>query len=285
MFNKVAIIAKQDQQLHSILHQVVSFLRQRGTGIFVDPICAQALGQEPAPEEALQGCELGVVIGGDGTMLAAARQLAPHGVPLLGINMGRIGFLADVPPAQLLPHLDAMLSGHYQEEWRLMLEYQLERDGKPLYKGVAVNDVALQKWNIARLAEFETRIDGRFVHRQRGDGVLVTTPTGSTGYSLACGGPILSPSLEVLALVPICPHTFSKRPLVIHAECQIEVLISPNGPDHAGLCCDGHIIQELIPGDRVQIRKHERRLYLIHPADYEHFSLLRSKLQWSQELC
>jgi NAD+ kinase len=230
-------------------------------------------------------CDLAIAIGGDGTMLKAAYLTCQYEIPLLGINRGRLGFLADIPADAIEEHLDAIFAGTYVEEERFLLTAEVLREGKSLLKSNAFNDVVLQKWNIARLIELEIYVDGNFVHRQRSDGVIVTTPTGSTAYALSGGGPILHPSLDALALVPICPHTLTNRPIVIDGNSLVEIVVSTREIDHVRLTCDGDITCEVAPGDRVRIQKKDKKIKLIHPQGHDHFSILRAKLQWGTEVC
>ena len=230
-------------------------------------------------------CDLAIAIGGDGTMLKAAHLACRHEMPLLGINRGRLGFLADIPANAFEEHLNAIFAGTFVEDERFLLHVEVLREGKSLLKSSAFNDVILQKWNIARLIELETYVDGSFVHRQRSDGLIVSTPTGSTAYALAGGGPILHPSLDALALVPICPHTLTNRPIVIDGNSLVEIVVGTREIDHARLTCDGDIELELAPGDRVRIQKQDKKIRLIHPKGHDHFSTLRAKLQWGTEVC
>ncbi len=213
-------------------------------------------------------------------MLKAAHMVCDHDVPLLGINRGRLGFLADIPADAIHENLSAIFEGQYKEDERFLLHCQILRDKKPILERHAFNDIIIQKWNIARLVEFETYVDDTFVHKQRSDGMIISTPTGSTAYAMAGGGPILYPSLDALVLVPICPHTLTNRPIVIDGNSHIEIVVGTREIDHARLTCDGGVTGELAPGDRVSIRKKGKKIRLLHPADHDHFSILRAKLQW-----
>ena len=286
MFQSAILIAKPGSDC-GLLQDILDELKSRGMCILLDTACAELLRAPElaaAPEAMAEG-ELGIVAGGDGALLSAARLLAPHGIPLLGINTGRLGFLTDAPPAKARAYLRTVLDGHYKEEVRLTLQCEVHRDGRTLHEDTAVNEIVIQKRNVARLFEFEARIDGVFAYRQRGDGVIVATPTGSTAYALASGGPLLFPDLDVLELVPICPHTLSHRPLVLDADRRVEVRVSPTGTEHAGLTCDGRALLEILPGDCVQIRRQERKLRLLHPPEHDHFHVLRAKLGWGGTQC
>jgi len=283
-FRQVAIVTRpESDEAETIRREIAAMLERRG-------IRAVAVVRDFREESASKGAQaprydLGIAVGGDGTLLMAAHLLARRGVPLIGVNTGRLGFLADCSPRDIAGHLDAILDGQYLEEQRLLAEYRLRREGETLLEGIAVNEVAVQKRDISRLFVCETRIDGRFLGRQRGDGLIVATPTGSTAYALASGGPILFPSLDVLALVPVCPHTLGSRPLAIGSQQEIEVRIDPGGKHRAGLMRDGQLVRELRPGDNVQIRGSGLRLRLIHPLNYDYFDILRSKLKWGRAPC
>ena len=227
-------------------------------------------------------CELAIIIGGDGTFLRAARSLVPYEVRLLGINLGRLGFLTDLMPSEIEPQLVEILAGKFKEEQRSLLECWVLRDGESITRVDALNDVVAHKWNTARLIQLETYIDERLVHSQYSDGLIVSTPTGSTAYALAGGGPIIHPGLDAIVLVPICPHTLSNRPIVVRGDSRIEVVMRSAGAQpEAQLTCDGQTILELLPGDRISIRRNEHRLRLIHPSGYDYYATLRTKLHWN----
>lgn len=289
MFERIGIIAKEgDARIREALDSLVAFLQRRNLKILLDQASQEMLG--PAGVGATAGgfpdsCDLIIAVGGDGTLLSAAHMVSERDIRVLGINLGRLGFLADITPKDIPDTLAAILDGQYLEERRSLLGYQITRDGSVLQQDDAVNDVVLQKWNIARLIGFDTYIDGAFVHSQRSDGMIIATPTGSTAYALSGGGPILHPSLNAMVLVPICPHTLTNRPIVVDGNCRIEMVMGTRDIDHARLTCDGDIKQELIAGDRVLVHKSERSIHLIHPAGHNHFATLRAKLRWGTDLC
>jgi NAD+ kinase len=290
MFKRIALITNSDaKKVAATLNKLIAYLQSNKVDFILDE-CSSSLAEQtglPAMKENKfdANCDLAIAIGGDGTMLKAAHLACLHEMPLLGINRGRLGFLADIPANAFEEHLDAIFAGKFVKDERFLLHVEVLREGKSLLKSSAFNDVILQKWNIARLVEFETYVDGSFVHRQRSDGLIVTTPTGSTAYALAGGGPILHPSLDALALVPICPHTLTNRPIVIDGNSLVEIIVGTRETDHARLTCDGEIELELAPGDRVHIQKKDKRIRLIHPQGHDHFSILREKLQWGSEVC
>ncbi|HHJ18719.1 MAG TPA: NAD(+) kinase [Gammaproteobacteria bacterium] len=227
--------------------------------------------------------DLVIVIGGDGTLLDAARSLAEYDVPLLGVNTGRLGFLADVSPEEIGSQLDAVFSGSYQEENRALIHCDIIRDDQTIASGNALNDVVLHARDSVRMIEFETRINHQLVHLQRADGIVVSTATGSTAYALSGGGPILHPELDALALVPICPHTLSNRPIVIPGNREITIRLCPHTRTQAQVAFDGQENVDLEPNDAVIVRKIAKPLRLIHPEGYDYFHILRKKLHWSEQ--
>ena len=229
---------------------------------------------------AAAGTDLGIVLGGDGTLLAATRILAGLDIPLLCINLGRLGFLADVSPAETFDVLPAILRGEFCVEERLLLDVELHRNGQLLGATTALNELALHKWDSLKMIEFETRSGGRLLNRQRADGLIVATPTGSTAYALSAGGPILYPNLRALVVVPICQHSLAIRPMVLGTEQPLEIELTNDNWSRARLVCDGQQSRPLEIGDRVLIRARERPLRLIHPVGYDYFELLRTKLHW-----
>lgn len=227
-------------------------------------------------------CDLVIVVGGDGTLLNAARSLAEYGVSLLGVNRGRLGFLTDISPSQIGERLTDILHGKFASEERLLLRSHIERAGQNISESYALNDVVVHKWDVARMIEFRTYIDNRYVNTMRSDGLIVATPTGSTAYSLSGGGPILHPALQAMVLVPICPHTMSNRPIVVDAASVIRIEVSDRTRSPAQVTCDGQINLGLVSGDHVIIRKDEKPVRLIHPLDHNYFDVLRAKLRWSE---
>jgi NAD+ kinase len=290
-FQRAGIIGKQhaDPQVGATIARLAAHLRARDVALHLEPIAAGALlhagagagGTDPAAaaplaiDELGRTCDLIIVVGGDGTLLHAARELADAGVPLLGINLGRLGFLVDISPDQLEQHLDAILAGEYHVDDRALLD--VSTDG---VAGRAVNDIVVHKWNSVRMIELETWIDGQFVNAQRSDGVIVSTPTGSTAYALSGGGPLVHPALDALLIVPICPHTLSNRPLVVGGDSIIELRIRDFEHEQVRLTCDGQINLPLAEGRAIVIRRSQHRLKLLHPHGHDHYSILRAKLGW-----
>lgn len=229
-------------------------------------------------------CDLIIIVGGDGTLLSAARSLVGFGVPLLGINLGHLGFLVDLCAIDVHKALDEIMAGQYTEENRFLLISEIERDGHYFGGGNAFNDVVVHKIDVARMIEIETYIDNKFMHSMHADGLIISTPTGSTAYSLSGGGPILYPSLNVIELVPICPHTMSNRPVVISGESEIDIVVSDHFSNQSQVTYDGQINFNLLPGDHVKIMRHPKHITILHPKDYDYFEILRAKLRWGEKL-
>ncbi len=233
-------------------------------------------------EDIASQSDLIVAVGGDGTLLYAARMLAGRDVPLFGVNRGRLGFLTDVTPAEMLECIDQVLAGDCIEDHRTMLGATLTNRSGSTQSMQALNDVVLQKWETGRMLDFETTIDGRYVNTHGGDGLVVATATGSTAYALSCGGPIVEPNLDVVVLVPICPHTLSDRPIVVPSRAQIDVRLVERPDTKAQVTCDGAMLGDLEPGDVLTIGPTSARVTLLHPPGYDYFRLLRSKLRWGR---
>jgi NAD+ kinase len=226
--------------------------------------------------------DLIIAIGGDGTLLYAAHLLAGRDVPLFGVNRGRLGFLTDVTPSEMLESVDQVLAGDCIEDQRTLLGAKLKTRGGTSQSMQALNDVVLQKWETGRMLDFETSIDGRYVNTHGGDGLVVATATGSTAYALSCGGPIIWPNLDVLVIAPICPHTLSDRPIIVPSGVSIEVRLIERHNAKAQVTCDGEMLGDLEPGDVLSIEPTATRVTLLHPLGYDYFRLLRSKLHWGR---
>jgi NAD+ kinase len=236
------------------------------------------------PEEQLaETADLLIAIGGDGTLLYGARLVARHNVPLLGINRGRLGFLTDVMPQDMLTSVNAALEGKLESEQRTLLRACLRRGDGSVMESLALNDIVLQKAATGRMLDFETRVNGRYVNTHSGDGIVVATATGSTAYALSCGGPIVEPDLDVLVLAPICAHTMSDRPIVVSARSSIEVKLIERYDTYAQVACDGVVLGSMEPDvDRLEIQAAKERITLLHPPDHDYYRLLRSKLHWGR---
>ena len=287
VFRTVGLIAKRgDARVGETLGRLIAMLRDRGLEVLLDACSRDAYpGSDTAAvaRDALgDRCDLVVVVAGDGTFLSAARSLVDQDVPLLGVNLGRLGFLADIMPDEMSDRLNEILDGEFVEERRFLLEVAVDRGAERIYAGSALNEAVTHKSSMARLVEFEIHIDGHLVNSQRSDGLIVATPTGSTAYALSGGGPILHPSLDAIVLVPICPHTLTSRPVVVGGGSLVEVVLGDSAETAVQLSCDGRVEVELAAGDRISVRKHRPDLRLIHPAGHEYYATLRAKLHWGK---
>jgi len=233
-------------------------------------------------QELAERAQLVIAIGGDGTLLYAARLVAGRPTPLLGVNRGRLGFLTDVMPEDMISSVDAALEGQSQRDERPLLVAELALQSGEKLSGLALNDIVLQTHRSGHLIDFETWINGRFVNSHGGGGLVVASATGSTAYALSCGGPIVEPGLEVVVVAPICPHTLSDRPILVSATSVIEVRLIDRPDSTAEVACDGRVLGKLTPGDSLKVRAAGSRITLLHPAGYDYFRLLRSKLNWGR---
>lgn len=275
-FSCVGIIGKNDPRVANTVRALRERLAAEG--------CSSLSEQEAGDRLALaKRCQLVIVVGGDGTLLSAARDLAASGVPILGINLGRLGFMVDVNPSEMGEILSQVLRGEYVAEERLLLSAHVQRqNGATLGPFLAVNDVVIRNQAAIRMLEFETWLNGQYISQHRADGFIVSTPTGSTAYALSGGGPVLHPGLQALALVPICPHTLSDRPIVVGADRAVRIVLRGAAASSAMFTCDGQTTESLAPGDAVLISKASESLRLIHPRNYNYFEILRNKLHWGR---
>lgn len=292
-FHTVGIIGKpNDPRVGPTLRAVCRQLRSHGAEVLVERSAARGLKPREARavtmDRLLRDCDLAIVLGGDGTMLSAGRLLAQASVPVLGINLGRLGFIVDIPPEEMRDALQRVLRGRFVRERRMLLSAQVVRSSgrrsPPFY---AINDVVLRNRASVRMVEFETWLgqSGKweFISQHRADGLIVTTPTGSTAYALSGGGPVLHPGLEALALVPICPHALSDRPLVVGSDRSVRIVLV-SAPRVEAMCtADGQNNVRLKPGDSVEIERAPHALDLIHPGGYRYFKVLRQKLNWGRD--
>ncbi|MBL1259649.1 MAG: NAD(+) kinase [Thiotrichaceae bacterium] len=286
-FNAIGLIGKQnDPRVGEALDTLSHFLLEQGLSVYLDEVNADAVTNSALEvctrNEIGKRCDLAIVVGGDGTLLNAARALADHHVPLAGVNLGRLGFLTDISHDNMLSYLGDILQGQYITEERFLLDSAVIRQGEKLNESTAFNDVVIHKWNAARMIELETYVNGKLVNQLRSDGLIIATPTGSTAYALSAGGPIIDPTLNALLLVPVCPHTMSNRPIVISGDNEIEVIIGDRNHVNAQVTCDGQISFGLSAGDRIKIRKKEQPILLIHPLQHDHYEILRAKLHWAE---
>jgi NAD+ kinase len=286
-FRRIGLFGKTgDDRARRVLVRLAGALTARGLAVRAERATAADAGLElpSAPLDALvDDLDLLLVVGGDGTLLAAARAAARSAVPVAGLNAGRLGFLADLAPDALDARLEALLSGRGTAETRALLAARLHRAAGGVEDlGIALNDAVLQKRDSGRMIEFTTHVDGRFVGAHRADGMVIATPTGSTAYALSCGGPILYPSLDALAIVPICPHTLSDRPIVVGGGARISLTLAASAAGGAQVMLDGQLGSEAVAGDRVEVTRAASHLTLLHPPDHDHFEVLRTKLRWGR---
>ncbi|MGH8218146.1 MAG: NAD(+)/NADH kinase [Steroidobacteraceae bacterium] len=274
-----------DPRVEESTAMLLPHLTSRGIEVIVSAALPERLAAAAAlvPVEQIGArADLVIAIGGDGTLLYAARLVARHGVPLLGINRGRLGFLTDVMPQDVLACVDAALAGASELDRRPLLEARLGAASPAAPTCLALNDVVLQKLATGRMIDFETWIDGRYVNTHAGDGIVVATATGSTAYALSCGGPIVQPNLDVLVLAPISPHTLSDRPVVVSARSRIEFRLAGPAESQGQVVCDGTVLGELAAGERMCVELARDEVTLLHPTGYDYFRLLRSKLHWGR---
>lgn len=276
----------QDPRVTDSVLAVASHLPTRGAEVLIDQDqqidgLPDAVRRVP-PDQLAAQAEMIIAIGGDGAMLNAARQAAEAGIPLLGVNRGRLGFLADVSPGDRYEPLDQVLAGEFESDERMLLRAKIRSGDTTRDCGLALNDVVVKRQDTGRMLEYHSYVDGKFVNTHGGDGFIVATPTGSTAYALSCGGPIVAPVLNALVLAPICPHTLSDRPIIIPGDSLTEVSVGDDTEDRAEVNCDGEVSGVLGAGDLLQIAAAEQRLKLIHPIGYDYFEILRSKLNWGR---
>lgn len=284
-FRRIALIGKPDApRIGELVPLIYRHLTARGLAVTVDADCAEQL-LAPLPSSALdrlgREADLAVVVGGDGTLLSAARAMADHRVPLVGVNLGRLGFLVDISPDEVFARLDQILAGQYHSEERQLLRAKILCQGEVIHERTAVNDVVVRSSNATRMIEIVTHIDGSFFNCQRSDGLIVSTPTGSTAYALSGGGPILYPTLKAIVLVPINPHTLSNRPVVISADSVVDVTFRPSRQFAAQMACDSFAIPDVKVHDTIRIATDPQPFRMLHPGDHDFFQILRAKLNWS----
>ena len=272
MFNTIGIITKrQDITSEETARELGAFLKKQGVLLVEDNKSIE------------KSADLIIVVGGDGSILSTARTYVDSNIPILGINLGRLGFLADVSVESMMNVVTDILNGDYIKEQRALLSCQLEREGNILSQHLAFNEVAVHRNETPRMIEFELSVDGDFVNKQRADGMIVTTPTGSTAYALSSGGPIIHPSVDTICLVSISPHTMSHRPFILHGES--EVLISLiDSDDKTTVSFDGQASFSILLGDSLRVKQHDNFIHLIHPKGYDYFEIIRSKLHWGHKV-
>ncbi|MDF2178106.1 NAD(+) kinase [Aliiglaciecola sp. CAU 1673] len=288
-FNTIGLIGKPKHEgANESLCAILAYLKDKGCRILLEQRVAADLEVEGAEVMELvdigRHADLAIVVGGDGNMLGAARVLSRFNVGVVGVNRGNLGFLTDIHPEEIETQLQGILDGDYVTEQRFLLEVSVFRHDQVKSTNAAINEAVLHHGNVAHMMEFEVYIDDQFMFSQRSDGLIVATPTGSTAYSLSGGGPILTPNLNALSMVPMFPHTLSSRPIVVDADSSICLKISLDNVEPLQVSCDGHNVLAAQPGDEIRIRKNPYTLRLIHPRSYNYFEVLRTKLGWGSKL-
>jgi len=282
-FQTVALIGKyMNPEMREQVLALARYLLDRHVGVFIEEKTAkqsEITGYTTLHINAIGAyADLAVVLGGDGTMLTAARALVDYKIPLVGVNRGRFGFLTDLSSESMLDAMERILAGEFNIEQRMLLTASIIRNGEVISQGLAMNDVVVNKSGLSRLIELEINIDGQFVHRQRSDGLILATPTGTTAYALSAGGPILHPTLDAIALVPIAPHTLSNRPIAINSASKVEITLVH--AEDAGVHFDGQLNMSIQQGDKVLVERAEKTVSLLHPLGHSHYDMLREKLHW-----
>ncbi len=284
-FRHAALVGKyQARGVRPLLEEIAHYLVRAGMEVSLELDTARNTGitDYPAlsPAEIGKHCDLAIVVGGDGTMLAVARELARYNIPLIGINHGRLGFITDIPMKEWQGTLSAVVKGDYEEEYRAMLEGSVVRDGESIYEGFAVNEVIVSRGATASMIEVKVEVQDQFVANLRADGLIVSSPTGSTAYALSAGGPILHPGIAGWVLVPVASHTLSNRPIVLPDTGEISIEIVA-GRD-ASMNFDMQSLASLLHGDTILVRKSEHRVRFLHPRGWSYYATLRRKLRWNE---
>ncbi len=285
-FKTIGILGKpSDPGITETLTKLHEFLTGQQFKVFIDNNSAKLIAGasvNACPINQLgERCDLVIAMGGDGTFLTAARAIAKHNIPIIGVNLGRLGFLVDISPVDLVSKLSRILNGHFRKETRYLLRTKIIRNGLIIQEETAVNDVVIHRWITPSMIEIETRINGVYLNTQRSDGLVISTPTGSTAYALSGGGPILHPTLNALVLVPLNPHMLTIRPIVVDDSSEIEISFCQTKQINALVTCDHVEIPEVLISDKIQIKKDPQPITILHPEDHDFFHTLRGKLNWS----
>ncbi|MDR2165708.1 MAG: NAD kinase [Zoogloeaceae bacterium] len=283
----IALVGKyQSSEVNEALIALAEYLHERGVTVFIERETAENMTPETDPQRWMvcgfqdigAHADVAIVIGGDGTMLNAARRLSRYRVPLVGVNQGHLGFMTDIARDDMLGTMTDLLEGRFQPEYRMMLDAIVLRGNREVAGNLALNDIVVDKGATGRMIEYELRIDGEFISRQRADGLIVSTPTGSTAYALSANGPILHPVLNTIALVPLCPHSLTNRPVLVDASVEIEIVIQYASDSRVHF--DGQVTFNLRQGDAIRLRRSDNAICFLHPPGYRYFAMLRKKLQW-----
>jgi NAD+ kinase len=287
-FNTIGITGRESDAVAESLLTLTGFLAAKKINMVLAKNLACLLPDNKLPvsthSKLGEAADMVIVLGGDGSLLGAARMLARHNTPVLGINRGRLGFLTDIMPDEIEQKVGAVLKGEYTIEKRFLLNAVVMRQGEVIGRAEALNDVVVNSGASAKMIDFDLYVDDEFVYRQRSDGLIISTPTGSTAYSLSGGGPIMHPKLDAIVLVPMFPHTLSSRPIVIDGNSEIKMVINAGNDIHPPVTCDGQVHITAMPGDTIYISKKRHKLKLIHPLDHSFYASCRDKLGWSSRL-
>ena len=288
-FRNIGLIGRLgSKSVIDTLKLLTRFLGERGLNCILDERIAEVMpghGQQTSTKKMMgEICDLVIVVGGDGSLLGAARSLAQYHVPVLGVNRGNLGFLTDISPNEIEEKVGEVLEGKYTVDSRFLLDVIVKRDGVPIGEATALNDCVLHPGKAARMIEFELYIEGQFVYTQKSDGLIISTPTGSTAYSLSGGGPIMHPKLDALVLVPMFPHTLTSRPIVVNGNSELKLVISPDNGAYPTVSCDSQKDISCAPGDTITVHKKPHKLKLLHPLNYDFYSTCREKLGWGRKL-
>jgi len=284
-FKSIALLGRHtDSRVAEPMQALARHLSEAGYDVVAADTLGLDLEARRIPEESLcDRADLAIAIGGDGTMLYASRLVRETGTPLIGVNRGRLGFLADITPDEMIASVEQILAGDYQEDRRILLEATLYSRNGQHQVGHALNDVVVQRGSRGGMVDFSTQVADKYVNTHSGDGLIVATPTGSTAYALSCGGPILEPHIEAVALVPICPHTLTDRPIVIPADQAIDVRVLERADTLAEVTLDGMHLGSLLPGDLLRVARSSHYITLLHPPGHDFYGILRSKLFWGRD--
>jgi NAD+ kinase len=288
-FKRIGLVGRSKQPgLREVVEELLALLESRELEVVLEDRLGELVSdhrhQLASCDEIGQDADLVIVVGGDGSLLSAARTLAKYETPVLGVNRGRLGFLTDITPDEIAQQVPEVLDGRYELESRFLLDACVYRAGKVVGRADALNDVVVNSGTSAQMIEFELYVNDVFVYRQRADGLIVSTPTGSTAYSLSGGGPIMHPTLDAMVLVPMFPHALSSRPIVIDGNSEIRVDILARNRIHPPVTCDGQVNMTARPGDSVHISKKAHRLTLLHPVGHSFYASCRDKLRWADAL-
>jgi len=284
-FRRIAQLGRHtDSRVAEPMRELARHLTSAGYDVLAADTLGLELEARRLPEETLCGqADLAIAIGGDGTILYASRLARDSGTPILGVNRGRLGFLADITPNEMVDSVEQVLAGNYSRDTRMLLDACLRTTTDETESAFALNDVVVQRAGKGGMVDFSTHVAGQYVNTHSGDGLIVATPTGSTAYALSCGGPILEPHIQAIALVPICPHTLTDRPIVIPADQAIDIKLLERDDAHAEVTVDGTHLGTLRPGDALSVAASGKHITMLHPPGHDFYGILRSKLFWGRD--